>query len=57
MRPVIDFGECVRDSPRFRSELEDQLHKVDNLDTKLDKLLKTSNHMIDVGKTHLNSQQ
>ncbi|CAG7725014.1 unnamed protein product [Allacma fusca] len=56
MKPVIDFGECVRDSPKFRSNLEEQMNNVDNLDGKLEKLLKTSNVMIESGKSFLNCQ-
>jgi Arf-GAP/coiled-coil/ANK repeat/PH domain-containing protein len=57
MRPVIEFGECVRDSPRFRSQLDDQLQRVDNLDGRLERLLKASAGMMEHGKTYVNSQQ
>ena len=57
MKPVIDFGECVRDSPKFRSFLDEQMNIVENLDGKLEKLLKSTNVMIESGKSFLNCQQ
>ncbi|XP_065337955.1 arf-GAP with coiled-coil, ANK repeat and PH domain-containing protein 2 [Cloeon dipterum] len=56
MRPVIDFEECLRDSPKFRSDLEEQEKIIENLEQKLDKVLKTCGAMVDSGKTYVGNQ-
>lgn len=55
--PVIELGEGLRDSPKFRSSLEDRMMNVENLECKLEKLLKVSHTMVDAGKHLLNTQQ
>ena len=57
MKPVIDINESLRDSPKYRSSLDDQLMNIDNLDGKLEKLLKSSHSMIESGKSYIDSQQ
>ncbi|VVC92156.1 unnamed protein product [Leptidea sinapis] len=54
MKPVIDFDECLRDSPKFREQLETEEAKIDALEQKLDKILKTCSIMIESGKIYLN---
>ncbi|GBP47546.1 Arf-GAP with coiled-coil, ANK repeat and PH domain-containing protein 2 [Eumeta japonica] len=53
MKPVIDFDECLRDSPKFREQLENEEANIDVLEQKLDKVLKTCSLMIESGKTYM----
>jgi len=57
MKAVIPLETCVRDSPKFRYDLEEQMANIESLEGKLEKLLKTSHHMMDCGKEYLNSQK
>ncbi|KAI8436667.1 hypothetical protein MSG28_010155 [Choristoneura fumiferana] len=53
MKPLIDFDECLRDSPKFREQLETEEASIDGLEQKLDKVLKACSVMIDSGKTYM----
>ncbi|XP_037294340.1 arf-GAP with coiled-coil, ANK repeat and PH domain-containing protein 2-like [Manduca sexta] len=53
MKPLIDFDECLRDSPKFREQLETEEASIDALEQKLDKVLKACSLMIDTGKTYM----
>ncbi|KAE8603745.1 hypothetical protein XENTR_v10014454 [Xenopus tropicalis] len=50
MKMIVDFEECLKDSPRFRASLEDVEGDVAELEMKLDKLVKLCIGMIDAGK-------
>ncbi|XP_074653859.1 arf-GAP with coiled-coil, ANK repeat and PH domain-containing protein 2-like isoform X2 [Tubulanus polymorphus] len=52
MYPNIDFNECLKDSPKFRSSLEESEESVDKLELKLDKLVKLCNVMVDTGRAY-----
>ncbi|KAF4526589.1 hypothetical protein B566_EDAN006403 [Ephemera danica] len=56
MKQVIDFQECLCDSPKFRAELEEQETMIENLELKIDKVLKTCGLMVDTGKTYVAQQ-
>ncbi|XP_072949106.1 arf-GAP with coiled-coil, ANK repeat and PH domain-containing protein 2 [Epargyreus clarus] len=53
MKPLIDFDECLRDSPKFREQLETEEASIDGLEQKLDKVLKSCSVMIESGKTYM----
>ncbi|XP_059049173.1 arf-GAP with coiled-coil, ANK repeat and PH domain-containing protein 2 [Achroia grisella] len=53
MKPLIDFDECLRDSPKFREQLETEEASIDSLEQKLDKVLKACTIMIESGKTYM----
>ncbi|XP_026734488.1 arf-GAP with coiled-coil, ANK repeat and PH domain-containing protein 2 [Trichoplusia ni] len=53
MKPLIDFDECLRDSPKFREQLETEEASIDSLEQKLDKVLKACSVMIDSGKIYM----
>ncbi|CAG9786632.1 unnamed protein product [Diatraea saccharalis] len=53
MKPLIDFDECLRDSPKFREQLETEEASIDNLEQKLDKVLKACTVMIESGKIYM----
>lgn len=57
MRPNIDFAECLKDSPKFRASLEEAESDIDVLESKLEKLVKACNTMIDNGKTFANANE
>ncbi|XP_012282480.1 arf-GAP with coiled-coil, ANK repeat and PH domain-containing protein 2 [Orussus abietinus] len=53
MKSLIEFEECLRDTPRFRSRIEEVETNVDQLEQKLEKILKNCTSMIDAGKTYV----
>lgn len=56
MKPLIEFEECLRDTPKFRSCIEEVEGNVDQLEQKLDKVLKNCSQMIDTGKLFVGQQ-
>uniref|UniRef100_A0A1E1XLH1 Putative gtpase activating protein n=1 Tax=Amblyomma sculptum TaxID=1581419 RepID=A0A1E1XLH1_AMBSC len=56
MRPIIDLNECIRDSPKFREALEENEESIDQLEIKLDKLVKLCTVMVDTGKSHVTAK-
>ncbi|EFX85448.1 hypothetical protein DAPPUDRAFT_314258 [Daphnia pulex] len=56
MKPIISYEECMRDSPKFRDALEENHANLDDLEIKLEKVLKNCNLTIDAGKTYLGFQ-
>ncbi|XP_022918039.1 arf-GAP with coiled-coil, ANK repeat and PH domain-containing protein 2 [Onthophagus taurus] len=56
MRLNIDLNECLRDSPKFRSILEQEEANVDQLEQKLDKIIKLCGNVVDSGKAYVAQQ-
>ncbi len=56
MSPVIEFSECLFDSPKFRSQLQKNESTLDELESKLEKVLKLSNIMSDSGRMYVTNQ-
>ncbi|KAG7188432.1 hypothetical protein KM043_008078 [Ampulex compressa] len=56
MKPLIEFEECLRDTPKFRSCIEEVEGNIDQLEQKLDKVLKNCSQMIDTGKLFVGQQ-
>ncbi|XP_011880640.1 PREDICTED: arf-GAP with coiled-coil, ANK repeat and PH domain-containing protein 2 [Vollenhovia emeryi] len=56
MKPLIEFEECLRDTPKFRSCIEELEKNVDQLEQKLDKVLKNCSLTIDTGKAFVGQQ-
>jgi len=54
--PVIDYGECLRDSPKFRQQLNMNEVSLDELEVRLEKLVKVCNVMIEGGKSYISQQ-
>ncbi|KAL2079772.1 hypothetical protein ACEWY4_025516 [Coilia grayii] len=50
MTVKLDFEECLKDSPRFRADIEEVEGDVNELETRLDKLVKQCNTMLEAGK-------
>ncbi|XP_064642137.1 arf-GAP with coiled-coil, ANK repeat and PH domain-containing protein 2-like isoform X2 [Lineus longissimus] len=57
MRPNIDFGECLKDSPRFRASLEDAEDDIDKLEIRLDKIVKLCHTTTESGKIYNNANK
>ncbi|XP_054009387.1 arf-GAP with coiled-coil, ANK repeat and PH domain-containing protein 2 isoform X1 [Hylaeus anthracinus] len=56
MKPLIEFEECLRDTPKFRIRIEEVEADVDLLEQKLDKVLKNCGQMIETGKLFIGQQ-
>ncbi|XP_032783075.2 arf-GAP with coiled-coil, ANK repeat and PH domain-containing protein 2 [Daphnia magna] len=56
MKPLISYEECMRDSPKFRDVLEENHANLDDLEGKLEKVLKNCNLTIEAGKAYLGFQ-
>ncbi|XP_046391435.1 arf-GAP with coiled-coil, ANK repeat and PH domain-containing protein 2 [Ischnura elegans] len=56
MKPLVEYEECLRDSPKFRAVLEEQEADIEQLELKLEKVLKTCTSMIDSGKNYVSHQ-
>jgi len=54
--PVIDYGECLRDSPKFRQQLNMNEVSLDELEVRMEKLVKVCNVMIEGGKSYISQQ-
>lgn len=56
MKPLIEFEECLRDTPKFRLCIEEVEKNVELLEQKLDKVLKNCSLTIDTGKAFVGQQ-
>ncbi|XP_017778254.1 PREDICTED: arf-GAP with coiled-coil, ANK repeat and PH domain-containing protein 2 isoform X2 [Nicrophorus vespilloides] len=52
----IDLEECLKDSPKFRHTLEEEESSIDQLEQKLEKILKVCGAMVDSGKIYVSNQ-
>ncbi|KAK7162554.1 hypothetical protein R3I93_006779 [Phoxinus phoxinus] len=52
MKVTVDFEECLKDSPRFRTTIEEVEGDYGELESKLDKLVKLCIGMIDAGRVY-----
>ncbi|XP_005693549.1 PREDICTED: arf-GAP with coiled-coil, ANK repeat and PH domain-containing protein 1 isoform X2 [Capra hircus] len=53
MTVKLDFEECLKDSPRFRASVELVEAEVSELETRLEKLLKLGNGLLESGRNYL----
>lgn len=56
MTPVIELEECLRDSPKFRAALDEQEQIIDQLEQRLERVLKTCGQMVDSGRNYVTQQ-
>ena len=56
MRPVIEFTECLFDSPKFRTQLGKNEANLDDLEGKLERILKLGSTMNDSGRQYITHQ-
>lgn len=52
----MNLDECIRDSPKFREALEENEENIDQLESKLDRLVKLCSSMVETGKGHVAAQ-
>ncbi|XP_053485251.1 arf-GAP with coiled-coil, ANK repeat and PH domain-containing protein 1 [Ictalurus furcatus] len=57
MTVKMDFEECLKDSPRFRAAIEAVEGDVNELETRLEKLVKQCNAMLEAGRTYCQSSK
>ncbi|CAL9694714.1 unnamed protein product [Knipowitschia caucasica] len=57
MTVKMDFEECLKDSPRFRAEIEVVQTDVSELETRLDKSVKQCHAMLEAGKVYCQSSK
>lgn len=53
----MDFDECLKDSPKFRHNLKENLNYVDCFETYILKAIKQVNNYIETGRNHVDSQR
>ncbi|XP_059210933.1 arf-GAP with coiled-coil, ANK repeat and PH domain-containing protein 1 [Centropristis striata] len=52
MTVKLDFEECLKDSPRFRADIEGVQSDVSELETRLEKLVKQCQAMLEAGRAY-----
>ncbi|XP_069563735.1 arf-GAP with coiled-coil, ANK repeat and PH domain-containing protein 1 isoform X1 [Brachyistius frenatus] len=52
MTVKLDFEECLKDSPRFRADIEVVQNDVSELETRLEKLVKQCQAMLEAGRVY-----
>ncbi|XP_060776328.1 arf-GAP with coiled-coil, ANK repeat and PH domain-containing protein 1 [Neoarius graeffei] len=57
MTVKMDFEECLKDSPKFRADIEAVEGDVNELETRLEKLVKQCNAMLEAGRTYCQSSK
>ncbi|KAL9971108.1 hypothetical protein ACROYT_G023595 [Oculina patagonica] len=50
MKQAVEFEECLKDSPRFRLQIDQNEHDINVLEGALEKLIKLCNGMVESGK-------
>lgn len=53
----LDFEECLKDSPRFRQNLKDNLAYVENLELCMSRTIKQMTNYIETGREHIKSHK
>ena len=56
MKPIIEFSECLIDSPQFRSQLQQNETHLEELELKIEKVVKYCNAMTEGGKAYITQQ-
>ncbi|XP_078025924.1 arf-GAP with coiled-coil, ANK repeat and PH domain-containing protein 3 isoform X1 [Epinephelus lanceolatus] len=54
---TVDFEECIKDSPRFRANIDEVETEVVEIEAKLDKLVKLCSGMIEAGKAYASANK
>ncbi|XP_062873221.1 BAR_ACAPs and ArfGap_ACAP domain-containing protein [Trichomycterus rosablanca] len=57
MESGLDFEECIRDSPAFRQSLEHCESDVEQLESRVEKVIKVCNKMVDDGQVFCSSNK
>lgn len=54
---TVDFEDCIKDSPRFRANIDEVETEVVEIEAKLDKLVKLCSGMIEAGKAYVSANK
>ncbi|XP_053338492.1 arf-GAP with coiled-coil, ANK repeat and PH domain-containing protein 3 isoform X1 [Clarias gariepinus] len=54
---TVDFEDCLKDSPRFRANIDEVEIEVVEIEAKLDKLVKLCSGMIEAGKAYVSANK
>ncbi|XP_060750194.1 arf-GAP with coiled-coil, ANK repeat and PH domain-containing protein 3 isoform X2 [Tachysurus vachellii] len=54
---TVDFEDCLKDSPRFRANVDEVETEVVEIEAKLDKLVKLCSGMIEAGKAYVSANK
>ncbi|XP_051967715.1 arf-GAP with coiled-coil, ANK repeat and PH domain-containing protein 3b [Xyrauchen texanus] len=54
---TVDFEECIKDSPRFRANIDEVETDVVEIEAKLDKLVKLCSGMIEAGRAYVSANK
>ncbi|XP_060793587.1 arf-GAP with coiled-coil, ANK repeat and PH domain-containing protein 3 isoform X6 [Neoarius graeffei] len=54
---TVDFEDCLKDSPRFRANIDEVETEVVEIEAKLDKLVKLCSGMIEAGKAYISANK
>ncbi|XP_014912866.1 arf-GAP with coiled-coil, ANK repeat and PH domain-containing protein 3-like [Poecilia latipinna] len=54
---TVDFEDCIKDSPRFRANIDEVETEVVEIEAKLDKLVKLCSGMIEAGKAYISANK
>ncbi|XP_076839920.1 arf-GAP with coiled-coil, ANK repeat and PH domain-containing protein 3 isoform X2 [Brachyhypopomus gauderio] len=54
---TVDFEDCIKDSPRFRANIDEVETEVVEIEAKLDKLVKLCGGMIEAGKSYVSANK
>uniref|UniRef100_A0A672M4T4 Arf-GAP with coiled-coil, ANK repeat and PH domain-containing protein n=1 Tax=Sinocyclocheilus grahami TaxID=75366 RepID=A0A672M4T4_SINGR len=54
---TVDFEDCIKDSPRFRANIDEVETEVVEIEAKLDKLVKLCGGMIEAGKAYVTANK
>ncbi|RXN31148.1 arf-GAP with coiled- ANK repeat and PH domain-containing 3-like isoform X2 [Labeo rohita] len=54
---TVDFEECIKDSPRFRANIDEVETDVVEIEAKLDKLVKLCSGMIEAGRAYVTANK
>ncbi|CAF0774316.1 unnamed protein product [Adineta steineri] len=57
MMDTIDFEECLKDSPAYRSQLRQAVNHIDMLEDRLEQMFKACNSVINSGKVYIQEFQ
>ncbi|XP_014669586.1 PREDICTED: arf-GAP with coiled-coil, ANK repeat and PH domain-containing protein 3-like [Priapulus caudatus] len=57
MPPSLDFEDCLKDSPKFRANLESAELDIDQLELKLEKVVRQCRVLVDAGKIYYNANR
>lgn len=53
----LDFDECLKDSPKFRHNLKENLVYIDHLESCMSRTIKQISNYIETGRDHIKSQR